>query len=241
MVNSLNDTTDTLLAAIRRLVAELRSRPEITIAVTLDSSLERDLGIDSLGRVELLARIEQVFGVSLPERVFATAETPRDLLQALLAAGPAVAPPDVQRVEAPLRVQAEPAQATTLPEVLYWHVRAHPERTHITLQDAEANETAITYAALQDGAQQVAAGLVARALQPGQSVAIMLPTGREYFCCFLGIILAGGVPVPIYPPARPSQIEDHLRRHAGILSNALVAMLITVAEAKPVEIGRAHV
>ncbi len=234
MVNSLNDTTDTLLATIRRLVAELRSRPEATIAVTLDSSLERDLGIDSLGRVELLARIEQVFGVSLPERVFATAETPRDLLQALLAAAPAVAPPDVQRFEAPLRVQSEPAQATTLAEVLDWHVRAHPERTHITLQDADGNETSITYAALQDGAQQIAAGLLARELQPGQSVAIMLPTGREYFCCFLGVILAGGVPVPIYPPARPSQIEDHLRRHAGILSNALVTMLITVAEAKAV-------
>jgi acyl-CoA synthetase (AMP-forming)/AMP-acid ligase II len=39
--------------------------------------------------------------------------------------------------------------------------------------------------------------------------------------------------VPIYPPARPSQIEDHLRRHARILSNALTRVLITVGEAKP--------
>src|SRR5574340_472694 len=55
-----------------------------------------------------------------------------------------------------------------------------------------------------------------------------------YFRCFFGVLLAGGVPVPIYPPTRPSQIEDHLRRHAGILSNALAAMLVTVPEAKPV-------
>src|SRR5512146_1575175 len=155
MVNSLNDTTGTLLATIRRLVAELRSRPEETIALTLDSSLERDLGFASLGRVELLSRIEQVFGVSLPERIFTTAETPRDLLQALLAAAPAAAPPAGLRFEAPAWVQAEAADAKTLPEVLDWHVRTHPERVHVTLQDAEGNESAITYAALRDGAGEI--------------------------------------------------------------------------------------
>ncbi len=231
----MNDTFSTLLETIRQLTAELHMRPEAAIPVTLDSSLERDLGIDSLGRVELLARIEQAFGISLPEQVFATAETPRDLLQAVLAATRAtVTHADMQRAEAPAWVQDEPSDAMTLPEVLDWHVRAHPDRTHITLLDAEGGETAITYAALRDGAEEIAAGLLERGLQPGQSVAIMLPTSREYFCCFLGILLAGGVPVPIYPPARPSQIEDHLRRHAGILSNALAAMLITVPAAKPV-------
>jgi hypothetical protein len=44
--------------------------------------------------------------------------------------------------------------------------------------------------------------------------------------------LAGAIPVPIYPPARLSQIEDHLRRYAGILSNALATILVTVPEAK---------
>jgi len=82
----MNDPSGTLLATVRKLAAELHARPEEAIQVALDSSLERDLGFDSLGRVELLTRLEQVFGVSLPERVLATAETPRDLLQAVLAA-----------------------------------------------------------------------------------------------------------------------------------------------------------
>ena len=50
--------------------------------------LARDLGLDSLGRVELLGRMEKTFGVRLPESVLGTAETPRDLLQALLSAHP---------------------------------------------------------------------------------------------------------------------------------------------------------
>ena len=237
-MNATGDISGTLLATVRQLAAELHTRPETAIQVTLDSSLERDLGFDSLGRVELLTRLEQVFGVGLPEWVLATAETPRDLLQALLAATSRdtllAQPASMVRDEAPVRVLAEPSDALTLPEVLDWHMRTHPERTHVTLQDAEGNETALTYAALRDGAEQVAAGLLERELLPGQSVALMLPTSREYFCCFLGILLAGGVPVPIYPPARPSQIEDHLRRHAGILSNALATILITVHEAKAV-------
>ncbi|OZA92651.1 MAG: hypothetical protein B7X57_07560, partial [Erythrobacter sp. 34-65-8] len=48
-----------------------------------------------------------------------------------------------------------------------------------------------------------AAGLQGLGLQPRQTVAIMLPTSREYFFAYFGVLLAGGIPVPIYPPARP--------------------------------------
>ena len=56
----------------------------------------------------------------------------------------------------------------------------------------------------------------------------MLPTGRDFFVAFFGILYAGAVPVPIYPPMRLSQLEEHLRRQAGILRNAGARMLVTV-------------
>jgi acyl-CoA synthetase (AMP-forming)/AMP-acid ligase II len=62
----------------------------------------------------------------------------------------------------------------------------------------------------------------------------MLPTGRDYLTSFFGVMLAGGIPVPIYPPARLAQIEDHLRRHARILANAEAVFIITVPQAKGV-------
>ena len=58
----------------------------------------------------------------------------------------------------------------------------------------------------------------------------MLPTGLEYFAAFFGAQLAGGIPVPLYPPARKSQIEDHLRRQAGILRTAGAEVLVTFSE-----------
>jgi 1-acyl-sn-glycerol-3-phosphate acyltransferase len=60
----------------------------------------------------------------------------------------------------------------------------------------------------------------------------MLPTGSDYFFAFFGILLAGGVPVPLYPPLRASQLQDHLRRQAGILANCQATLLLTLPEAK---------
>jgi 1-acyl-sn-glycerol-3-phosphate acyltransferase len=199
--------------------------------VSLDSSLERDLGFDSLGRVELLARLERSFGVRLPEGLLGSAETPRDLLQALAAAHPAAAPgADFGTIEPLGGGEAAPDRTRTLLEVLDWHARRHPDRRHILYYPGDGEPEELTYGELARRAREVAAGLVRLGVPPGKAVGIMLPTGLEYFAAFFGSQLAGGVPVPLYPPARKSQIEDHLRRQAGILRTAEAEVLITFPE-----------
>ena len=76
-----------------RVTGELvrQTHPGRAAPVTLDSPLERELGLDSLARVELLLRLGREFGVTLPETALAEAETPRDLLRLLGYAAPAVA------------------------------------------------------------------------------------------------------------------------------------------------------
>ena len=125
------DAGAALLAIIDGLAAE--SRPGFESRATLDASLERDLGLDSLARVELISRIEDGFGVRLPEDTLSRAETPRDLLDALRSAGAAApATGEVHAVKAPLaRVEGLPATASTLVEALEWHVEAHPDRLHV--------------------------------------------------------------------------------------------------------------
>jgi acyl-CoA synthetase (AMP-forming)/AMP-acid ligase II len=90
----------------------------------------------------------------------------------------------------------------------------------ITLYEDGDQAIELSYAALHADGVAMAAGLRALGLERGDKVAIMLPTGREFFAAFFGALLAGLVPVPLYPPARPSQLEDHLKRVAGILRNA---------------------
>jgi len=38
--------------------------------------------------------------------------------------------------------------------------------------------------------------------------------------------------VPIYPPARPSQLEEHVQRHARLLDNARAVLLVTVPQGR---------
>ncbi len=233
---TVDDTVGRLLDIVQRLAIELHPGRKPAARATLDSALDRDLGFDSLSRVELLLRIERTFGVSLPEQATMMVETPRDLLRAVLSGHATGQPAAVATVSivAPGKVAAVPVEADTLLDVLDWHVHNNPQRPHIYLYGEEDEPETITYAALFDGALAIAAGLQAHDLQPGQSVAIMLPTGRDYLFSFFGILLAGGIPVPIYPPARASQIEEHLRRHASILANANTVILITVPEAQVV-------
>jgi 1-acyl-sn-glycerol-3-phosphate acyltransferase len=117
--------------------------------------------------------------------------------------------------------------------MLEWHAERHAARTHVTLLEGDDSATAWTYAQLAAAAREVAAGLQAEGVAPGQSVAIMLPTSLEFFSSYFGILIAGAVPVPIYPPVRLAQIADHLRRQAGVLTNAQARLLVTVPEAKP--------
>ena len=226
---------DALIDQVRRLAVELRPGSGLSLEVSLDTLLDRELGFDSLSRVELLRRLEHAFDVRLPESLLAEAETPRDLLRAIAAAGRTLRTPSpgTQRKMDPLDgLAGVPEAARTLPEVLDWHVQRHPGRPHVFLYGEGNDPEVITCEALALGAGMLAAGLQERGVLPGQSVAIMLPTSREYLFSFFGILLAGAVPVPIYPPFRPSQLEDHLHRHGGILNNAQAVLLITLPAAK---------
>ena len=225
-----------LLGIVRELAAELRpgGRPaRVRGDAVLDAALERDLGLGSLARAELFRRVERAFGARLPDGLLAAAETPRDLLRALAAAGSA--PDPAALAAAPLAEPAEaaPESTRTLPEVLAWHAERHPERRHVLFEPGDGTSEELTYGGLRRRARAAAAALREQGLAPGETVALMLPTGLEYFACFLGIQLAGGVPVPIYPPARPSQLEDHLRRQAAILRTAGCVALVAAPEVMP--------
>src|ERR1700682_2420561 len=71
-----------LLDVVRTLVSEL-GRQRALASIGPAAQLERELGLGSLERVELLLRIEQSFGTRLDDRVLAEADTAQDLLSAL--------------------------------------------------------------------------------------------------------------------------------------------------------------
>src|SRR5262249_34440612 len=124
-----------LLDVVEGTLRDLQGDAQVAVRVTLDSSLDRDLGLDSLSRMELLLRTEGAFGVDLPEDTLAQADSVGDLYDALVRARPGGAPRPprasptlargaVQQAEAPI-------EATTLLHVVDWHTHVHPEQTQI--------------------------------------------------------------------------------------------------------------
>lgn len=202
--------------------------------IMLDASLQRNLGIDSFGRAELFQRIEKKFSIQLPDNLMAEAETLNDIVKAIPLASTG------DRIEHPSEIQfhkleesfINPSQAKTLLDVLLLYATGDPERPHIYLQDDEGHEEIITYIELFDNALRIAHALIKRGLKPGETVAIMQPTNPGFFYTFFGVLLANCIPVPIYPPFRPHQIEAYAKQEAKILKNAEVRLLVTFHQAE---------
>jgi 1-acyl-sn-glycerol-3-phosphate acyltransferase len=229
------EIADEVLDVVSGLADELHPHRRGLAPLGLGSDLDQGFGLDSLGRVEAIQRLEAAFNVRLPDTLFAEAATPADLAHAIAKAGPGVVGAGRERVEARAAsgAQAAPATAGTLIDILAWHARHQPDRPHIYLSDGDREEPPITYGALFARASKVATGLTAMGIEPGARIGLMLPTGADFFAAFMGVLGAGGVPAPIYPPWRMSQIEEHLRRQARILAAAEVSALIAFPEAAP--------
>jgi 1-acyl-sn-glycerol-3-phosphate acyltransferase len=214
---------------IRALTLELHPAWDKTLRVRDASDLDLDLGFDSLARAELLLRLNRTFAIDLPDELIVEAATVGELCEAVAAAVPAgrVAPQARAPQQIVLPQSAEPSRAATLLEALAAHVRDNPDRPHVHLWRSEQAEDCLTYGQLDQAARVAAFGLVQKGLEPGERVAIMLPTSLAFFQAFFGALMCGAVPVPIYPPLRRAQVEDHLRRQAAILRNAGAVRLIT--------------
>ncbi len=220
-----------LLAIIQQFLIELGSDRAIK-QLRHNASLTDDLGIGSLEKTELFDRIEKHFHISFPDYLLVEALTIKDLVNAIVQSNPVLQAGDKKIAYASHDLQLDVSKANTLIEVLELYAQEEPGRTHIYLRRDEGGELPITYGGLFHSANKVAASLYERGLKPGETVAIMLPTGEEFYHSFYGTLLAGGLPVPIYPPFRPDKLEEYAKREAAILRNAEVRFLITFPRAE---------
>lgn len=202
--------------------------------VRLDVSLYQHLGIDSLSRAELFARVEKKFSVSLPDRLLTEADTLNDIVPHLLKGETYVATSKKQDVITAYtdRPHLDVSKAETLLDILLMYGQQAPEKAHIYFQNDSGQEEIITYGQLLANSSRVAAGLKERGLREGETVAIMQPTHPNFFYAFFGTLLAGGIPVPIYPPFRLYMLEAYAKLESRILRNAEVRVLISFDQAE---------
>jgi acyl-CoA synthetase (AMP-forming)/AMP-acid ligase II len=111
--------------------------------------------------------------------------------------------------------------------ILGWLARARTRADRgVTLVDRRERERRLPWPQLVARAEEVAGGLHALDIAPGERVALLFPTGEAFLAAFLGALRAGAVPVPLPPPSRLGHLAEQQRRLAAMLAAATPRLLL---------------
>ena len=110
-------------------------------------------------------------------------------------------------------------KATTLTAALE-RAASVPE-TGVRILDRREKGTWLGWDEILERAGRVAAGLRAIGVEAGYTVGLIYPTGEEFFAAFFGVLLAGAVPAPMYPPVRLGRLKEYQARTAKMLRAAM--------------------
>ena len=96
----------------------------------------------------------------------------------------------------------------------------------ITFVDLDERETFVPFREIRARARCVAASLRVAGVAAGDRVAIVLPTSLGFCDAFFGALLAGAVPVPLYPPLRLGRLDEYHAATSRMLAAAGACLLV---------------
>ncbi|MBJ6763371.1 fatty acyl-AMP ligase [Myxococcaceae bacterium JPH2] len=97
----------------------------------------------------------------------------------------------------------------------------------LTFVDSAERESRVSWAEVYRRARRVAAGLGRLGVKEGERVALLLPTSLAFMDAYFGSLLAGAVPVPLYPPVRLGRLEEYHRATSRMLQVTGACLVLT--------------
>jgi len=107
-----------------------------------------------------------------------------------------------------------------------------PEDGGLRFVDRAERERWMGWAEVRERALAVCGGLQELGVRHGDRIALVFPTGPEFFAAFFGALLAGAVPAPLYPPVRLGRLDEYLRRTARMLEVTKAAVVLADVRVK---------
>lgn len=105
--------------------------------------------------------------------------------------------------------------------------------TSLFFVDRREQESEVPMTRVREQAMSIAAALLSRGVRRGDRVALALPTCSDFPGCFFGILCAGAIPVPLYPPVRLGKLDEYHVRTATMMRSVGAAMVITDERIRP--------
>jgi fatty-acyl-CoA synthase len=85
---------------------------------------------------------------------------------------------------------------------------------------------------VRERALAVCGGLRDLGVERGDRVPLIFPTGIDFFDAFFGVLLAGAVPVPLYPPVRLGRLGQYLRGTARMIERTRARLVLADVRVK---------
>ena len=117
-----------------------------------------------------------------------------------------------------------PPESRTLNQLLQRALSASD--SGLRLLDRREKEIWLPWSRLETQAAAVAGSLCRLGIRRGQRVALIYPTGEDFFNAFFGILLAGAVPVPLYPPVRLGRLNEYHAKTAAMVVAASAPLVL---------------
>lgn len=121
--------------------------------------------------------------------------------------------------------------AETLIDVLH-DARAIDHKGY-TFLDSALKPTEWTFKALSAEADRRARVFFSLGLKTGDRVAMVIPEGETFVLSFFGLVRAGMVPVPMYPPLALGQIDSYAENARRIMDAGKATALLTTKQVAP--------
>jgi acyl-CoA synthetase (AMP-forming)/AMP-acid ligase II len=116
----------------------------------------------------------------------------------------------------------------TIREVLEG-IRSERVKNHLYL-NGFGEERIASYADVYERAAAFGRRLLGSGLNRGDRVGLVLTEPEEFCCAFLGSILAGVVPVPLYPPLALGRLDAWMASTGAMLARAEARLLVTTPD-----------
>jgi fatty-acyl-CoA synthase len=100
--------------------------------------------------------------------------------------------------------------------------------------DQSERATSVPWSEVWQRAAAVCGGLQRAGISAGDRVTLVYPTSVEFIDAFFGTVLAGALPVPLYPPVRLHRLDEYTARTARMLRAVSARLVLADRRVRPI-------